>query len=162
MGRDTTRGRDANPERSFTWRSVLVDGNEGVEGGPGLLGWGAHNRPLGKGLVQMARDGLVEPHTLLPVAVPDYLRFGMVRALWLFIAKTKFPAYRRIMSMPVPVIVVIGSEDPVRPSWRIISRAMAEIPPRVTIVLFQGPTSACGARCVGISAWEGTVSRGWG
>jgi pimeloyl-ACP methyl ester carboxylesterase len=106
------------------------------------LAGGAHNRPLGKGLVQMARDGFVEPPTLLPVAVPDYLRFGMVRALRLFIAMTKFPAYQRIMSMPVPVMVVIGSEDPVRPPWRIISRAMADIPPQVTIVLFQGAAHA--------------------
>ena len=106
------------------------------------LAGGAHNRPLGKALGQMARDGLVEPPTLLPVAVPDYLRFGMVRAMRLFIAMTKFPAYQRIMSMPVPVMVVIGSEDPVRPPWKTISRAMADIPPQVTIVLFQGAAHA--------------------
>jgi pimeloyl-ACP methyl ester carboxylesterase len=41
------------------------------------------------------------PRPLLPVAVPDYLRFGMVRAVRLSIAMTKFPAYQRIMSMPV-------------------------------------------------------------
>ncbi len=102
------------------------------------LAGGAHNRPLGKGLLQMAHDGLVEPPSLLPVVVPDYLRFGVVRALRLFVAMTKFPAYQRIMSMPVPVMVVIGSEDPVRPPWKRISQAMADIPPDVTIVLFQG------------------------
>ena len=83
----------------------------------GLAG-GPHNRPLGKALVQMARDGLVEPPTLLPVAAPDYLRYGMVRAIKLFDKMTKFPAYERFMSLPVPVMVVIGSEDPLRPPWR--------------------------------------------
>ena len=102
------------------------------------LAGGAHNRPLGKGLVQMARDGLAEPPSLLPVAVPDYLRFGMVRAMRLFIAMTHFPAYERIVSMQVPAMVVIGSEDPVRPSWQVISRALSDVPEQVTIVLFQG------------------------
>jgi pimeloyl-ACP methyl ester carboxylesterase len=107
----------------------------------GLAG-GPHNRPLGKALVQMARDGLAEPPTLLPVAAPDYLRYGMVRAIKLFDKMTKFPAYERFMSLPVPVMVVIGSEDPLRPPWRNISRAMADLPAGVTIVLFQGAAHA--------------------
>jgi pimeloyl-ACP methyl ester carboxylesterase len=107
----------------------------------GLAG-GPHNRPLAKALVQMARDGLAEPPALLTVAGPDYLRFGMVRAIRLFDRMTKFPAYERFMSLPVPVMVVIGSEDPLRPPWRNISRAMHEIPPQVTIVLFQGAAHA--------------------
>ncbi|MGB7983043.1 MAG: alpha/beta fold hydrolase [Candidatus Nanopelagicales bacterium] len=106
------------------------------------LAGGAHNRPLAKALVQMARDGLVEPPALLPVAVPDYLGFGALRAMRLFIAMTKFPAYQRVMSMPVPVMVVIGSQDPVRPPWRNISLAMADLPPQVSIVLFQGAAHA--------------------
>jgi pimeloyl-ACP methyl ester carboxylesterase len=101
-----------------------------------------HNRPLAKALGQMARDGLVEPPSLLPVVVPDYLRFGPWRAISLFSAMTKFPAYQRIMSMPVPAMVVIGSEDPIRPPWRAISAAMADLPEQVTIVLFQGAAHA--------------------
>ncbi len=107
----------------------------------GMAG-GEHNRPLGKALLQMARDGLVEPPALLTVAGPDYLRFGMVRAMKLFILMTKFPAYQRFMSMPVPVMAVIGSEDPLRPPWKRISKALSEIPPGVTIVLFQGAAHA--------------------
>ncbi len=102
------------------------------------LAGGPHNQPLGKAIAQMARDGLVEPPSLLPVAVPDYLRFGMIRAMRLFIAMAKFPAYDRVMAMPMPVMIVIGSEDPVRPPWKNISRAMADIPPQVRIVLLQG------------------------
>ncbi len=107
----------------------------------GLAG-GEHNRPLAKGLLQMARDGLVEPPRLLAVAGPDYLRFGMVRAMQLFVWMTKFPAFVRFMSMPVPVLAVIGSEDPLRPPWRRISEVMAQLPPGLTIVLFQGAAHA--------------------
>ena len=41
-----------------------------------------------------------------------------------------------------PLMVVIGSRDPLRPPWRRISRALAEVPPQVTIVLFQGAAHA--------------------
>lgn len=112
-------------------RAVMV----GLAGGP-------HNRPLAKALVQMARDGLVEPPALLPVAAPDYLRYGMVRAIRLFDKMTRFPAYERFMSIPVPVMVVIGSEDPLRPPWANISRALSDLPQEVTIVLFQGAAHA--------------------
>jgi pimeloyl-ACP methyl ester carboxylesterase len=102
------------------------------------LAGGEHNRPLGRALGQMARDGLVEPPSLLPVAVPDYLRFGLVRSLRLFKAMTEFPAFERLMSIPVPTMVVIGSEDPVRASWPRITRALVQTPPQISIVLFQG------------------------
>jgi pimeloyl-ACP methyl ester carboxylesterase len=120
---------DEAPEKVS--KAVMV----GLAGGP-------HNRPLAKALVQMARDGLVEPPTLLPVAAPDYLRYGVVRAIKLFDRMTKFPAYQRFMSLPVPVMVVIGSEDPLRPPWSRISRALSEMPPGITIVLFQGAAHA--------------------
>ncbi len=107
----------------------------------GLAG-GQHNLPLPKGLAQMARDGLVEPPSLLTVAGPDYLRFGVIRAMQLFIWMTKFPAAERFLSMPVPVLAVIGSEDPLRPPWRRISAMMAQLPPGLTIVLFQGAAHA--------------------
>jgi pimeloyl-ACP methyl ester carboxylesterase len=120
---------DAAPEKVS--RAVMV----GLAGGP-------HNRPLSHALLQMARDGLVEPPTLLPVAAPDYLRYGIVRALKLFDKMTKFPVFERFMSVSVPVMVVIGSEDPLRPPWSRISQVMHDIPPQVTIVLFQGAAHA--------------------
>jgi pimeloyl-ACP methyl ester carboxylesterase len=107
----------------------------------GLAG-GPHNQPLGKAVVQMARDGLHEPPSLLTVAGPDYLRFGLIRALKLFNWMTKFPAFERFISMPVPVLAVIGSEDPLRPPWSRISAIMAQLPPGLTIVLFQGAAHA--------------------
>jgi pimeloyl-ACP methyl ester carboxylesterase len=107
----------------------------------GLAG-GRQNRPLPRALLQMATDGLREPPRLLPVVAPDYLRFGPVRALRLFSLMTKFPAYERFLSVSVPTMVVIGSEDPLRPSWKRISAVMTDIPDDVTIVLFQGAAHA--------------------
>lgn len=112
-------------------RAVMV----GLAGGP-------HNRPLAKAVWQMAKDGLSEPPKLMTVAAPDYLRFGPVRALRLFSEMTRYPASERFMAMPVPVMAVIGSQDPLRPPWRRISKVMSVIPPGVTIVLFQGAAHA--------------------
>ena len=107
----------------------------------GLAG-GLHNRPLPKALAQMARDGVQEPPRMITVAAPDYLRFGMLRAMRLFSAMTKFPAVERFLAMPVPVMVVIGSEDPLRPPWPRISQMLAQLPPDMEIVLFQGAAHA--------------------
>jgi pimeloyl-ACP methyl ester carboxylesterase len=103
---------------------------------------GQHNRPLLKAIGQMARDGLAEPPRLITVAAPDYLRFGAVRAIKLFSLMTRFPAFERFMSLNVPVMVVIGSEDPLRPTWRRIGEVMNEIPPQITFVLLQGAAHA--------------------
>ena len=97
---------DEAPEKVS--KAVMV----GLAGGP-------HNRPLAKALGQMARDGLVEP----PDAAAPWPARTTCASAWsarckLFIQMTKFPAYERFMSMPVPVMVVIGSEDPLRPPWK--------------------------------------------
>ncbi len=103
---------------------------------------GVQNRPLPRAIAQMARDGLFEPPRLVMVAGPDYLRFGVGRAIKLFSQMTKYPAYERFIAMPIPVLVVIGSLDPLRPSWRRISKVLSAIPPGFTIVLFQGAAHA--------------------
>jgi pimeloyl-ACP methyl ester carboxylesterase len=107
----------------------------------GLAG-GKQNQPLVRAIGQMAKDGLKEPPALVTVAAPDYLRFGVVRAIKLFTWMTEFPAIQRFMAMPVPVMVVIGSEDPLRPSWKRIRAVLNQVPPGVTLVLFQGAAHA--------------------
>jgi pimeloyl-ACP methyl ester carboxylesterase len=106
------------------------------------LAGGPHNQPLLKAVGQMALDGVDEPPSMVAVAAPDYLKFGMVRALRLFKAMTEFPAFDRFMAMPVPVMAVIGSEDPLRPPWSRISMYLSQIPPGISIVLFQGAAHA--------------------
>jgi pimeloyl-ACP methyl ester carboxylesterase len=103
---------------------------------------GLHNQPLVRAIGQMARDGLEEPPRMLTVAAPDYLRFGPLRALRLFVKMTQFPAFERFVAMPVPVMAVIGSEDPLRPPWRRITSVLSQVPPGVTLVLFQGAAHA--------------------
>jgi pimeloyl-ACP methyl ester carboxylesterase len=73
---------------------------------------GRHNRPLGRGLVQLARDGLREPPSLARIAVPDYVRFGLVNSLRAFRHMTRYPTAERLMHVPVPFLAVIGTRDP--------------------------------------------------
>lgn len=112
-------------------RAVLVS----LAGGP-------HNQPLVRAVGQMARDGLVEPPRMVTVAAPDYLRFGVIRALNLFRLMTEFPAFERFISMPVPVMAIIGSEDPLRPPWPRITSVLSQLPAEMSIVLFQGAAHA--------------------
>lgn len=107
----------------------------------GLAG-GRQNQPLARAIGQMAKDGLKEPPRMITVAAPDYLRFGMVRAVRLFTWMTRFPAYERLLGLGVPTMVVIGSEDPLRPSWRRIRAALNDLPPEMSLVLFQGAAHA--------------------
>jgi len=48
----------------------------------------------------------------LPVAVPDYLRFGPVQTLQLFKAMTEFPTLERLHYLTVPTLVIAGLRDP--------------------------------------------------
>jgi pimeloyl-ACP methyl ester carboxylesterase len=52
---------------------------------------GLHNQPLHRAMRQLVRDGTREPPRLVPVAVPDYLRFGVPSTLRLFRALTQYP-----------------------------------------------------------------------
>jgi pimeloyl-ACP methyl ester carboxylesterase len=52
---------------------------------------GAHNQPLTRALVQLARDAWRENPRMVRVALPDYLHFGPVNALHLFGELVRFP-----------------------------------------------------------------------
>ena len=73
---------------------------------------GRHNRPLARGLVQLARDGLREPPSLARIAVPDYIRFGLVNSVQAFRRMTRYPTVERLKHVPVPFLAVIGTRDP--------------------------------------------------
>jgi pimeloyl-ACP methyl ester carboxylesterase len=90
---------------------------------------GRHNRPLGRGIVQLARDGLREPPSLARIAVPDYVRFGLVNSLRAFRHMTQFPTTERLMHVPVPFLAVIGTRDPLISSSQMerIFRSPADI-----------------------------------
>ena len=73
---------------------------------------GAQHQPLVRALTQLARDGLRENPRMLPVAVPDYVRFGPLNGLRLFRDLTHYPSLERLVHTPVPTLVVVGGRDP--------------------------------------------------
>ena len=90
--------------RSRVDRAVLVSPAGGI-----------HNQPLGRAMRQLAVDGIREPARLLPVVVPDYLRFGVRSTVDMFRTLTRFPALDRMLALDVPTMAVIGQRDPLMP-----------------------------------------------
>ena len=76
---------------------------------------GIYNQPLPRAMHQIAHDGLREPVRLLPVVVPDYLRFGVRSTVNLFRTLTRFPSLERILALRVPTLAVLGQRDPLMP-----------------------------------------------
>jgi hypothetical protein len=62
--------------------------------------------------VQLARDGLREPPSLARIAIPDYVRFGLVNSLQAFRRMARYPTVERLMHVPAPFLAVIGTRDP--------------------------------------------------
>ena len=73
---------------------------------------GPNNQPLGRALRQMAMDGYREPLSMVPIAVRDYLRFGVLRSWSLFKAMTRYPTLERLPHMVMPTLVIAGDRDP--------------------------------------------------
>jgi pimeloyl-ACP methyl ester carboxylesterase len=90
---------------------------------------GPHNCPLPRGLVQLARDALREPIALTGIAIPDYLRFGLLNSLRAFRAMTEFPTVERLVAVPVPCLLVVGLRDPLisRPRLTALARSAQNI-----------------------------------
>jgi pimeloyl-ACP methyl ester carboxylesterase len=87
------------PER--VERAVLVS----PAGGP-------HNQPLWRGMGQLVRDFVKEPLSLASIAVPEYLRFGMVNSLRVFQHMCHYPTVDRLSEIPVPFLAIVGKRDP--------------------------------------------------
>jgi pimeloyl-ACP methyl ester carboxylesterase len=73
---------------------------------------GPNNRPLLRAIRQMATDSLREPPSIAPIAVRDYLRFGVLQSLSLFRAMTRYPTLERLHYLAAPTLVVAGARDP--------------------------------------------------
>ena len=73
---------------------------------------GPNNQPLGRALRQMAVDGIREPVSMVPIAVRDYLRFGVLRSWSLFKAMTTYPTLERLRHLVMPTLVIAGDRDP--------------------------------------------------
>jgi pimeloyl-ACP methyl ester carboxylesterase len=90
---------------------------------------GTHNRPLIRGMVQLARDGLREPPSLARIAVPDYVRFGLGNSILAFRRMTRYPTLQRLSHVPVPFLAVIGTRDPLvsESQMEVIFRSPADV-----------------------------------
>jgi pimeloyl-ACP methyl ester carboxylesterase len=96
---------------------------------------GPNNRPLPKALGQMALDGPREPLSMVPIAVRDYLRFGVIQGFRLFGAMTRFPTVERVQSLAIPTLVIAGRRDPLVDVQRV--NVLAPLPD-VTVVVIPG------------------------
>ncbi len=77
---------------------------------------GRHNQPLARALGQLGRDMFRESPRMLPLAFPDYVRFGPINGLRLFHELTRYPSLERLVHTPVPTLAVLGVRDPLIPS----------------------------------------------
>jgi pimeloyl-ACP methyl ester carboxylesterase len=73
---------------------------------------GPNNQPLPRAIRQMTFDAPKEPVTLLPIAVRDYLHFGLLQGWSLFRAMTRYPTLERLADMVMPTLVIAGARDP--------------------------------------------------
>ena len=73
---------------------------------------GPTNQPLGRALGQMALDSYREPVSMLPIAVTDYARFGVLSSFALFRAMTRYPTLERLRLLDAPTLVIAGLRDP--------------------------------------------------
>jgi pimeloyl-ACP methyl ester carboxylesterase len=73
---------------------------------------GPNNQPLPRAIRQMTFDAPREPITLLPIAVRDYLRFGLLQGWSLFRSMTRYPTLERLGDMVMPTLVIAGARDP--------------------------------------------------
>jgi len=103
---------------------------------------GLHNQPLGRALIQLARDVRRERPSMVPVVLPDYLRFGPVNALHLFGELMRFPSLERVLRTPVPTLAVIGSRDPLMPPLWQVRQVGRLAPPHLTIAVIEGAAHA--------------------
>ena len=103
---------------------------------------GLHNRPLHKAVRQLARDGVLEPTRLMPVAVPDYLRFGVPSTFKMFRALTQYPSLERLLGLKVPTLVVIGDRDPLMPGPDRIKEVAGQTDNHVLLVVIEGAAHA--------------------
>jgi pimeloyl-ACP methyl ester carboxylesterase len=101
---------------------------------------GPHNQPIYRGLPQLARDSFREPIRMYQVAVPDYLRFGLLNCLRLFHAMVHFPTIDRLIELKKPVLIVVGVKDPLISKERM--KSALDVLPNLTMVFHTGAAHA--------------------
>ncbi len=103
---------------------------------------GLYNQPFHRAARQIARDGVREPTRLMPVAVPDYVRFGIPSTLRLFRALTQYPSLARLLELRIPTLVVLGDRDPLMPSPARVQEVAGQADSHVLLVVLEGAAHA--------------------
>lgn len=98
---------------------------------------GVHNQPLVRALGQLGTDGLRESPRMLPVAFPDYVRFGPVNGLRLFHELTRYPSLERLLHAPAPTLAVMGVRDPLMPPPSRVREIARQVPERLAVALVE-------------------------
>jgi pimeloyl-ACP methyl ester carboxylesterase len=96
---------------------------------------GPNNQPLARAIRQMAMDGPREPLSMVPIAVRDYLRFGVLQSLSLFKAMTSYPTLERLPNLVAPTLVIAGQRDPL---VRVDRAYVLAVLPHVSVVEVPG------------------------
>ncbi len=112
----------AAPERIH--RLVLVSPAGGIQ-----------NQPLARAVRQLALDAVRESPRMMPIALPDYLRFGPLNALRLFGELARFPSLDRLLHTPVPTLAVLGGRDPLMPPPSRVLDVARRAPDHVRVVV---------------------------
>jgi pimeloyl-ACP methyl ester carboxylesterase len=94
---------------------------------------GAHNQPLLRGIAQLGVDSLRESRGLLQIAVPDYLRFGIINSIRLFRDMAIFATSERAIELDSPALVIIGGRDPLVSRSRL--QKLVSDQPNMTMVI---------------------------
>lgn len=73
---------------------------------------GPNNIPVRRAIGQMILDAPREPLSMVPIAVRDYLHFGVLQGWRLFEAMTRYPTLERVANLVMPTLVIAGDRDP--------------------------------------------------
>jgi pimeloyl-ACP methyl ester carboxylesterase len=103
---------------------------------------GVTNQPFRRAFRQIAHDGIREPRRMIPVAVPDYLRFGVSSTVRMFRALTQYPSLDRLLALKVPTLAVLGSRDPLMPSPERVQEVASRTTNSVVLAVIEGAAHA--------------------
>jgi pimeloyl-ACP methyl ester carboxylesterase len=103
---------------------------------------GIHNQPLRRAMAQLARDGTREPPSMMRVAAPDYLRFGVPSTVRMFRALTRYPSLDRLLALRIPTLVVLGDRDPLMPGPDRVREVASRTRNHVLVVVMEGAAHA--------------------
>lgn len=89
---------------------------------------GPHNRPIFRGVAQLALDGLREPPSMFLIAPVDYLHYGLINAGRLFWSMIHYPTVENLQHVEKPTLVVLGRRDPLVSEQRFLDRFVDGLP----------------------------------